>query len=130
MPLTPQEQANIKGLREAKQNIKRIKSAFGIEVSTVFRRAGLIIANSAAQIIQAKGHIVTGALWRSQTAQIINITRTEVEVSVGSDRSYAEFIENLPDGGFLFEAFEKQRAVVVRYINDEYKRVIDRSIQL
>jgi hypothetical protein len=127
---TAQEHANLKGLNKAKRNLRQIKTRFGFETVTVFRRAGLIIADSAAQIIQAKGHVVTGALWRSQTAQVINVTTRTIEVSVGSDRPYAEFIENLPDGGYLFEACEKQRAVVLRYIESEYAKVIRRSINL
>jgi len=130
MGITAQEEQNLRGIRNAKKNIAALKTRFGLDIGRVFRGGGLIIANSAAQIITAKDHVLTGALWRSQTAQITNVTMRTVEVSVGTDRAYAEFIENLPDGGFLFEAFEKQRAVVLQYIQDEYKKVIDRSIQL
>lgn len=130
MPFTAQETKNLRGLGQAKRNIAMIKSRIGIDAANVFRRAGLIIANSAQQILTVKGHIVTGALRRSLTAQVTNVTLRGIEVSVGSDRAYAEDIEMLPDGGYLFEAFEKQRAVVIRYIGDEYKRALNRSIQL
>lgn len=132
MPLTSQERQNLRGVDKAKKNILMIKTAFGRDIATIFRRGGLIIGNSAAQIIDAKGHILTGALMRSMTenVQITRVTKTEVDVSVGSHLHYAPKIEMLPDGGFLFEAFEKQRAVVLRYIGDEYKRIIDRNIHL
>lgn len=116
MPLTRGEEKTLRGVKEMRKKLAGIEKKYKTDTPNIFRNAGLIIANSAKQILTAKGHILTGTLRRTISAQITKITPDYIEVSVGTWLDYAEFIENLPDGGYLFEAFEKQKQPVVDYI--------------
>jgi hypothetical protein len=75
---------------------------------------GWLIAARAKEIITEKGHIVTGNLRRSITAQIGATSDDRLEVEVGTWLFYAPFVEALPDGGYLFPASEEQFPNVVR----------------
>jgi hypothetical protein len=70
----------------------------------VMLNAGQIIEARAKEIITEKGHVVTGNLRRSINTQLGEVTPLKIEVLVGSFVEYAPFVENLPDGGFLFPA--------------------------
>ena len=124
MPLTKGEEKTLKGVKKMRKRIAAIEKRYKSDVPNIFRNGGLIIADSAKQILTAKGHILTGALRRSISAMITELKPMRIEVSVGTWLEYAPLVEELPDGGFLFEAFEKQRAAVVSYIKRELKNAI------
>jgi hypothetical protein len=129
MPLTKGEEKTLKGVRKMKERLAKIQKRYKSDVPNIFRNAGLIIANSAKQILTAKGHILTGALRRSLTAMITELKPAYIEVSVGTWLEYAPLVEALPDGGYLYEAFEKQKTVVVNYIKRQLASSLRRETE-
>jgi hypothetical protein len=114
MPLTTGERRTLRGIHQLRRRIRRIEAKLGRDAPDAFRRAAMPVESSAKQIITAKGHIKTGSLRRSIHTMITAFRRTFIEVTVGTWLHYASKIEHLADGGYLFEAFEKQRAAVIR----------------
>lgn len=123
MALTKGEEKTLKGIDKMRKQMALIQKKYKSDVPNIFRNGGLIIANSSKQILTAKGHILTGTLRRSITAMITELKPDRIGVSVGTWLDYAKIIEDLPDGGYLFEAFEKQRTPVVNYIKAQLKRI-------
>ncbi len=81
--------------------------------------AGQIIEARAKEIITEKGHVDTGNLRRSINAQLGELTEERTEVLVGSFVVYAKKIEDLPDGGYLFEATQETMPLQVRYLVEQ-----------
>lgn len=99
---TPAEVAA--ALREIqKRNVKLLQRISGGMTRTLFNAVQIVEAR-AKEIIQEKGHVVTGSLVRSINTSIVETSPTRSVVAVGSFLVYAPFIEALPDGGYLFPA--------------------------
>lgn len=115
------------GAAKARARIKRMTQEFGSELPNIFVRGGTKIQKTAQKKITEKGHVVTGNLRRSLNTQVTDYSTDRVKVAVGTWVAYAPKIENLPDGGFLFEAFDEERAEVLRYIRNRLDAVIRRN---
>lgn len=110
---------------ETIRKMERLNRAFsGHNVANVLLRAMLIPVARAKEIITAKGHVVTGTLRRSIHAVIVDATEEEAKGQYGSFVHYAEHVEMLPDGGYLFEASERTWPEVKDYIGVEMKKII------
>lgn len=92
------------------------------ELELITRRACVIIENSAKDKITQKGHIVTGALRRSIRTVVKKMMSDVIEHSVGSELSYAYYVEVLPDGGYLWESILEKGGEVLNYIRSEFKK--------
>jgi hypothetical protein len=82
----------------------------------VMINAGQLVEARAKEILTENGHVVTGNLRRSINTQIVEASESRVTVEVGTFVEYAPFVENLPDGGFLFPAAEQTFPLVVRLL--------------
>lgn len=75
--------------------------------------------------LTVKGHVVTGNLRRSGfVSQPKRVGRDSVQVTVSFPPIYAWFIENLPDGGYLYEALVEESDRVRRFIAESMKNSI------
>lgn len=106
----------------AARNTMLLKVMVGDDEASTAAKAlldgGMIIAARAQEILTEKGHIVTGNLRRSISAQLNTTTRNRIEVEVGTWVEYAPFVEALPDGGYLFPASEEAFPTVVQIMEE------------
>jgi len=118
------------GIAKAKGRIGRMTAEFGHAFPDAFVRGGAVMARRAKQIINEKGHVVSGTLMGSIHSEITDWRKEYIEVSVGTWVHYARKIEDLPDGGYLFQAFEETRTDVLKYIDNQLKRIVKRNAGL
>lgn len=101
-----------------RRNKKLVETLAGNSGARVLFNACQIVEARAKEIIQEKGHVVTGSLVRSINTSIVDAAPTLARVEVGSFMEYAPFVEALPDGGYLFEAaaqtFDQVTAFIIR----------------
>jgi hypothetical protein len=116
------------GAAKAKKRIRDMTKQVGEEFPNAFLQGGAVIAAEAKRIITEKGHVVTGALRRSVHPEVTDWRDDYIEISVGTWLHYAKKIEDLPDGGYLFEAFERKRADALKRVERALKRVIKRNV--
>ena len=113
--MTPKEIAEISA--QLAQAQIAMMAALKYREPRVVLQAALIVVARAKEIITEKGHIITGSLRRSINAQV-QVNGDVVTAQVGSFMEYAEFVEDLPDGGYLFEASEQTFDEVSEYLFD------------
>lgn len=116
------------GAARAKMRIKRMTEQVGQAFPDAFLRGGAIIAAEAKRTITRKGHVLTGALRGSIHEEVTDWRKEFIEITVGTWLEYARKIENLPDGGYLFESFERKRATVLRYIENDLRAIVRRNV--
>jgi len=116
------------GAAKAKRRIAKMTKEIGEEFPNAFLRGGEMIAREAKIIINRKGHVVSGTLMGSIHAEVTDWREEYIEISVGTWLHYARKIENLPDGGYLFEAFEIKRNDALNTIERDLKKVIKRNV--
>ncbi len=97
----------------------------------ILAKAAWIIAARATEILKEKEHWITGTLGRSVHVgnsgiknAVKRIGRDILETEVGSWIEYARKIEDLPDGGYVWQAFEEKFKEVIGYIEREFKKLL------
>ena len=105
-----------KALREIRKKGDVMVKAIQSNLGRVTLNAAQIIEARAKEIITENGHIVTGTLRRSINSQLEEVTYSVARANVGTFVEYGPAIENLPDGGFLFPAFEEKAAEVSEFL--------------
>jgi hypothetical protein len=101
-----------------KKNSDMIRKVRGSELARVAMQAGFIVEARAKEILTEKGHVVTGNLRRSINTQLVSVGTYSATVQVGTFVVYGPYIENLPDGGFLFPASIQTFPEVSRFLNE------------
>lgn len=109
------------------RQIRRVRDEIRRSLETAVLDGLEPTVNRAREILTENGHVVTGALRDSIAASSEQVDPDTVQGVVGSDRDYAEEIENLPDGGFLFRASEETTPEMVRLAGAELERAMKRG---
>jgi hypothetical protein len=93
----------------------------------VLMGTGQINQARAQEIIQEKGHVDTGNLVRSINTQLGELSEERTEVLVGTFVIYAGKIENLPDGGYMFESTQQTMPLQIKYLveNDVKPAIVE-----
>lgn len=89
------------------------------EIIEICTKAASILEKRAKEILTENKHIVTGALRRSIQTIVERMVSDVILMKVGSFLDYAEYVENLPDGGYLYPAFLETKDEVLEYIVEE-----------
>ena len=116
---------NVTGAQKVFIRARLLDKAVQVSVKRELFRSALKVVGRAKQIIQEKGHIVTGNLQRSIAAEVgdqVNIGL--FEVNVGTNVIYGPKIEALPDGGFLLPAFQEKGPEVI----NDMRRLISQAL--
>jgi hypothetical protein len=116
------------GAAKAKKRIRDMTRQFGQGLPDAFLRASTIMTRRMKLIITEKGHVVTGTLRGSLHEEVTDWRDDYIEISVGTWVHYARKIEDLPDGGYMFQAFEETRGEVLKRVELELKRIIQRNV--
>lgn len=77
------------------------------------------IATRAKEILTENQHVVTGDLRRSIKGKAKFVEKDVIEGEVGTGVLYAPYIEALPDGGFLYPAYNELLPVIQKEIREK-----------
>jgi hypothetical protein len=110
-----------------KKNTEMVAALQGSKLGRIAIQGGNIIEARAKEIITEKGHVVTGNLRRSINTQLSELEAFSATVEVGTFVSYGPYIENLPDGGYLYPASIQTNEQVTKFFNDNGVKVVLRE---
>ena len=116
----------VDGVSKAISRLELVRPSVQAEIKGTMHRTVLMIAGRAQEIITEKGHVVTGNLRRSIQGKSGMVSQYEVHGTVGTDVPYAPFIEALPDGGYLFQAYKEKMKEAENYLIVGIRQIIRR----
>jgi len=109
----------IKNAEQIRRKFQDLGPEWRKEIAKALFRGGVIIQRRAQEILREKGHIVTGNLFNNIRTSEVEGDGIDMAVNIGSDVSYAIYVELLPDGGYLVPAFREKAPEVVNFLRRE-----------